>query len=126
QTCKDNGRRGGAGGRPAAAEGEHAVAMWRSFAERELPGAAAWPGRLIAFGSRVYLQPEGMPALDGLRVVRAGWYLGEAGPSRFEPSQPLAMALARHEAARTLDLPSGCADCAKYLKGETLTVEEER
>ena len=103
-----------------------ALAMWRTFAGRAIPGASAWPGRLTVFGSRVYLQPEGLPGLAGLKVVRAGWYLGEAGTHRFEPSQALAMGLAKAEAALTLDLDGGGEDVLRYLKGETLHIEASR
>ena len=87
--------------RKAAARGAEAadpVLAWREFAAKQLIGAEQWTGALIAYGSRVYLQPAGVPPLDGLRVVRAGWYLGEAGPHRFEPSQALAMGLRAEEA----------------------------
>ncbi|EXX86945.1 rRNA cytosine-C5-methyltransferase [Paenibacillus darwinianus] len=102
------------------------LAMWRAFSARTIPDASAWPGRLTAFGSRVYLQPEGLPALAGLKLVRAGWYLGTAGAHRFEPSQALAMGLKKAEAALALDLDADGEDALRYLKGETLHIEASR
>ncbi len=114
------------GGGASAPEGAEAIAMWRKYAADAIPGAEEWRGVLLAFGSRVYLQPAGVPSLDGLRVVRAGWYLGEACANRFEPSQPLAMGLAKGDTVRALNLAGDSDEVAKYLRGETLAVEEER
>jgi NOL1/NOP2/sun family putative RNA methylase len=102
------------------------VLSWQSFASEHLNGADQWQGVLINFGSRLYLQPHGLPHLDGLRVIRAGWYLGEAGVHRFEPSQALAMGLRPEEAARTLSLASASADTERYLRGDTIEAEPGR
>ncbi|MBJ6359869.1 RsmB/NOP family class I SAM-dependent RNA methyltransferase [Paenibacillus sp. GCM10012307] len=98
---------------------------WLEFAAAVLPGAELWPGRLISYGSRIYLQPQGLPELDGLQVVRAGWYLGEAGKYKFEPSQALALGLSAVEAVQTLDFPSNSPEIIRYLKGETLQRGDE-
>ncbi|MBD3919523.1 RsmB/NOP family class I SAM-dependent RNA methyltransferase [Paenibacillus sp. PR3] len=116
---------GKAGGGAAAAVAVDPAEAWRSFADEHLIGTDEWTGRLVAFGSRVYWQPEGLPSLDGLRVVRAGWYLGDAGRHRFEPSQALALGLRRSEMKRSW---SGSADDAaimRFLKGETLHLATE-
>jgi len=118
-------QRGGGKSAPggSAAGGLSPAESWRGFAAEHLAGADRWPGRLVAYGSRVYLQPEPLPSLDGLRVVRAGWYLGDAGPHRFEPSQPLAMGLKADEAKRIWNgLPDDAA-IVRYLKGETLHLD---
>ncbi|GGG15274.1 RsmB/NOP family class I SAM-dependent RNA methyltransferase [Paenibacillus abyssi] len=93
---------------------------WQEFAASNVRGTEAWQGKLISYGSRVYLQPDGVPSLDGLRVVRAGWFLGEAGRYKFEPSQPLAMGLGMQEAVRSLQLRADDEGATRYLKGETL------
>ncbi|MFC0332061.1 RsmB/NOP family class I SAM-dependent RNA methyltransferase [Paenibacillus sepulcri] len=103
-----------------------AAASWGKFAAEQLIGAEQWTGELVAYGSRVYLQPPGMPSLGGLRVVRAGWYIGEAGPHRFEPSQALALGLRRGEAALSLRLGADDEATLRYLKGETLHIDAER
>lgn len=100
-----------------------AAASWLSFAKQELSAGFAGTRSVLSFGSRVYLQPEGVPSLDGLHVVRAGWYVGEAGRNRFEPSQALAMGLRQSEAVRSLDFASDSPEIIRYLKGETLFVE---
>ncbi|MFD0714058.1 RsmB/NOP family class I SAM-dependent RNA methyltransferase [Paenibacillus sp. GCM10027626] len=100
-----------------------AKSSWRQFASERLVGTDMWPGGLVACGSRVYLQPEGLPSLEGLHVVRAGWYLGEAGPHRFEPSQALAMALRIDEVQAALCVHAADERTVRYLKGETLIVD---
>ena len=118
------GRREGAASDMPAPDPE---GQWRRFAAAQLVcEPEKWPGRTVAFGSRVYLQPEDIPPLDGLRVVRAGWYLGEASAHRFEPSQALAMGLTAADAARSLRLAANEPDTARYLRGDTLAVDAGR
>ena len=100
------------------------VELWHHYAEQFSIGALSWPGRVVAFGSRVYIQPDELPSLDGLRVVRAGWYVGEAVRGRFEPSHPLAMGLTREDAVRSVNWSSDDEQTLRFLKGETLFVEE--
>lgn len=72
---------------------------------------------LKLFGNFVYHVPEGLPVLDGIKVYRYGWQLGELKKNRFEPSHWLAMALRREEAVLQIDLEGDCI--CKYLHGET-------
>ena len=48
-------------------------------------------GRLISFGPSLYLCPEDMPDLKGLKVLRPGLELGQAKKGRFEPAHALAL-----------------------------------
>lgn len=73
---------------------------------------------------RVYYMPEGLPELKGIRFLRSGLLLGELKKNRFEPSQALAMYLKKEEYACTLDFPLSDERVIKYLKGETLDVED--
>ncbi|WP_424766745.1 RsmB/NOP family class I SAM-dependent RNA methyltransferase [Paenibacillus sp. sgz302251] len=100
------------------------VELWKQEAEQFVAGADGWPGQIVAYGSRIYIQPTGMPKLDGLRVVRAGWYVGEARRDRIEPSHPLAMGLTRAEAVRSVSWSSEDPQTLRYLKGETLFIED--
>lgn len=96
-----------------------------AFAQEALP---AWrpKGRLVARGEQLYLQPDGLPSLERLQLVRPGWLLGKAMKHRFEPSQALAMGLAMGDAARSLRLRSEDDEAIKYMKGETLHPAPER
>lgn len=80
--------------------------------------------RLDIREERVYYMPENLPMLKGVRFLRSGLLLGEVKKNRFEPSQALAMCLKKDEYPRILDLPVSDDRVIKYLKGETLDVED--
>lgn len=77
------------------------------------------------FGEKVYLVSDELPNLKGLRILRNGLYLGEKKKNRFEPSQSLAMALKARDYAHTINYPSDSLDLKKYLKGETIDLEDD-
>ncbi len=74
-------------------------------------------GHYAAFGSRWFLLPPRMPALRGLKVLRAGLCLGEEKKGRFEPDHALALWLQNGGA----DFPAESAETAAYLHGETVS-----
>lgn len=82
------------------------------------------PSRIDIRGDKVYYMPEGLPALNGVRFIRTGLLMGELKKKRFEPSQALAMNLKKEEYARTIDLSAEDERVIRYLKGETLDVED--
>jgi len=69
---------------------------------------------------KVYLLPEGLPSIKGLRFLRTGLYLGDIKKNRFEPSQALAMFLKKDQFQNQLLLSSKDERVLRYLKGETL------
>ncbi|MFB9327170.1 RsmB/NOP family class I SAM-dependent RNA methyltransferase [Paenibacillus aurantiacus] len=97
---------------------------WRQFAGEQLNRLADEGERLVAYGTRIYKQPAAVPPLEGLQVVRPGWYVGEAGTYRFAPSHPLAMAMKPEEARMSLHFDAEDEGLRRYLKGETLHIEE--
>lgn len=131
QTQSKRDSRQGHRGRPGA--GRDAKAMderevlesWRTFAREHL-NEAELPGEPLLFGGNVYLSPLGKERLDGLKVVRPGWYVGTVKNGRLTPGQPLATALSPTEAVRVLDLDASDGEAIRYLKGETLQVEAAR
>ena len=89
---------------------------WTAFAKElkiDLP-----EGTPIFFGQSLYLAPEGMPDLRGIKVMRPGLELGEVKKDRFEPAHALALWL--KTAANTKDLPADSEDTGRYMRGETL------
>lgn len=96
--------------------GEKEPALLRDF--RGELGAEIPDGKLLFFGQSVYLAPEEMPDLTGLRVLRAGLQLGQIKKDRFEPAH--AWALWLKNAGRTVELHEKDAATAKYLAGETI------
>lgn len=68
--------------------------------------------------------PEDLPDLKGIRFLRSGLLLGELKKKRFEPSQALAMNLSMESYAHTLDLKAEDTRVQRYLKGETIDVDD--
>jgi NOL1/NOP2/sun family putative RNA methylase len=69
---------------------------------------------------RLYLLPEGLPRLKGLRIMRQGLLLGEMKKNRFEPSQALACVLKAEEYMKLIEFKENNSDVIKYLKCETI------
>ena len=82
------------------------------------------PSRLDIHGERVYYMPAGLPKMNGIRFLRSGLLLGELKKNRFEPSQALAMNLKKEEYDFVLDFSIDDVRVIKYLKGDTLDVED--
>lgn len=72
----------------------------------------------------LYYMPDILPQVKGLRFLRSGLFLGEIKKKRFEPSQSLAMALRAEEYSKRVELSAKDDRVVRYLKGETLNVEE--
>ena len=75
-------------------------------------------------GERVYQVPPLSGDLRGVHFLRNGLFLGELKKNRFEPSQPLALALKPGDVPSALDLAAGDPRVEKYLRGETIPVEK--
>lgn len=90
-------------------------------------GAVKWKlkeDQLFILGEKAYYLPVPMPNLDKLRILRNGVLIGELKKNRFEPSQALAMYLKKEEYDKYIDLKVDDIRVIKYLKGETLEVED--
>ncbi|WP_342555325.1 RsmB/NOP family class I SAM-dependent RNA methyltransferase [Paenibacillus sp. FSL R7-0652] len=83
-------------------------------------------GETVCYGDRVYQSAVGANRLEGLKVVRPGWFMGTIRNGRFVPSHPLACALHAAEAQRSVNLSSADGEAVRYLKGETLNIEQQR
>lgn len=81
--------------------------------------------RLVVREERLFLMPEGVPSMQGLRIMRSGLLLGEIKKGRFEPSQALASALHKSEYANVYDISAEDNDIIRYLKCETISIPEE-
>ena len=73
---------------------------------------------------RVYLMPEGIKGIKGLRFLRSGLLLGTLTKDRFEPSQAFAMVLKKDQYKATIDLSRIDHRVIRYLKGETIEVDD--
>ena len=74
--------------------------------------------------NKVYDVSPDMTQEGGMRIMRNGLLLGELKKNRFEPSQAFAMALKMSEYDKTISLPAQDERVIKYLKGETIDLEE--
>ena len=83
-------------------------------------------GTFLKFGDQLYLAPEHMPAVKGLKVLRPGLHLGTMKKNRFEPSHALALALKKEDVLRTYELEADSAACRAWLNGMTLNAEGEK
>lgn len=77
-------------------------------------------------GSHVYYLPDAdTSALKGIKFLRCGLFLGELKKGRFEPSQPFAMTLHAGQFDSVLNLSASDERLHRYLKGETLLLQEQ-
>ena len=83
-------------------------------------------GKKIKFGEQLYLIPEDMPSLKGLKVLRPGLHLGTLKKNRFEPSHALALTLNSEDVLHSVNLASDSYDIRAYLNGQTLNAEGEK
>lgn len=81
--------------------------------------------RILIRDRQVYLLPENMPALKGLRVLRSGLHLGALKKNRFEPAQACAMALSYHQEV-SVRFAQDSREVVKYLKCETIPAEQDK
>ncbi len=76
--------------------------------------------RLYIREDKLYLLPEGLPELSGLRILRSGLLLGEMKKNRFEPSQALANALKKTDYDNYYNMDIEDPDVIRYLKCESI------
>lgn len=81
------------------------------------------PELLQVHEDRLYLLPEGLPSLKGLRILRQGLLLGEMKKQRFEPSQALACALTVKDYDKIIRLKEDDPNVIRYLKCEAIEPE---
>lgn len=81
-------------------------------------------GSFTMVEDRVYWLSNQLRIPRKLRYLRTGLYLGDCRKKRFEPSQALAMSLKKQEYADCIDLKQEDPRVIKYLKGETVSLEE--
>lgn len=80
--------------------------------------------RVEVRGEKVYLVPQLPAKIKGIHFLRNGLYLGELKKDRFEPSQQFAMTLDQDGYRGSLSLSPGDERIQRYLKGETILVED--
>ena len=126
--CK-NGMENGITEREAKTPGKGCV-EYLEFAKdtlrMEAGSKGAFEGRYLKFGDQLYLIPEGMPSVKGLKVLRPGLHLGTLKKNRFEPSHALALSMRPEEAVHVVNLDRDSREVRGYLNGETFSYEGEK
>lgn len=82
--------------------------------------------KYLKFGDNIYLAPQDMPSVKGLKVLRPGLHVGTLKKNRFEPSHALALAIAPGEAVHVWKLSSEDVTITAYLNGQTFHAEGEK
>lgn len=106
---------------PRAAAGRVRTPAWEGALEDCLaqvlaPGVRF--GRVAAVGDLLFALPEGLPDLDGVRVLRRGLSIGRVTGRRVEPDHALAMALSPDQALHSAELTQ--EEALRYQHGEAL------
>ncbi|MCR5101082.1 MAG: RsmF rRNA methyltransferase first C-terminal domain-containing protein [Butyrivibrio sp.] len=94
---------------------------YREFEEEFLN--IKFDGDFILFGEQLYLIPENMPGLRGLKVLRPGLHLGTIKKDRFEPSHALALFLSAEMVKNVHEISSEDSEIRSYLNGQTIRCE---
>lgn len=116
--------------RPAGKGPDKNTRKWMEefFAEiglHTLGGQEFYWNRVEIRKDKVYYQLPFPLDLRGISFLRNGLYLGDLKKNRFEPSQPLALALHKEDIEATISLSVSDERITRYLKGETLNIEPE-
>lgn len=80
----------------------------------------SFEGTYLRFGDQLYLAPDQLPLLKGIRVLRPGLHLGTMKKERFEPSHALALAAKPEDVRLIFPLQSRSREIFYYLSGMTL------
>ncbi|HEQ9160098.1 nop2p [Streptococcus pyogenes] len=94
--------------------------LWKMFEKDHLNLTLS--GTLQTFGDYLYLLPDGLPALDGLKIARNGLELGVFKKKRFEPSYALGLALKPDEVRSSIELRE--EDFRPYVSGNVITLPQ--
>lgn len=100
---------------------QEAYNYYQTFVKENLK--KEFDGPFHSFGNHLYLVPQSLPDLKGLKVERLGFHLGELKKKRFEPGHALAMGLFADDVKRYIDLSDQPSLIEAYLKGESFQVD---
>lgn len=130
QNKKGKGKRSGREAGRRAASAANQASGTPSQEERELihsffrdGGAEDCPREITERGGRACLEKLNPLTLSGIEVFRNGLYAGDWKKGRFEPSQPLALALSKEEYPARFSLAADDPRLESFLKGMEIRTE---
>lgn len=80
----------------------------------------------VLYGGHLYLVSDHLPYLNGLKVKRPGFYLGEIKKNRFIPSHALAMIQNPSSTQRMMNFSVDDPNLYHFLQGETLPTNQRK
>ncbi len=92
------------------------------FLDKNMSESFKTDGEIIMFGEHIYILPNGMKPLNGLKVLRAGLHMGTLKKNRFEPSHTLALSVKASDVKLSYDFKCDSDEINTYLKGGTIEV----
>lgn len=99
-----------------------------AFMTEELGIGEGWrqkhAGSLLRFKEQIYLMPDEMPPLAGIRILRPGLHLMTEKKSRFEPAHALALSLGPDDIGKRRAV--SYAEAVAWLRGESLPCQEKK
>lgn len=105
------------------------IRLCQRFMKEELGLSIACRERLMgsgvffSFGEQIYLMPEQMISIKGLKVVRPGLHLGTVRKDRFEPSHALALYLSKDDVTQHYEMNEN--ETESYLHGDVFPCDPE-
>lgn len=76
--------------------------------------------------NRVFMMPEHMIDITGVKIIKDGWYIGELKKNRFEPSHAFALGLKASNCKHVINFKSDGSEIIKYLKCETIACDGDK
>lgn len=95
---------------------EEARVAWQAFAAEHLK--ISIEGEIWERSGHLYLLPEGLPSLSGIRAPAPGLYLGKVQAGRLLPGKPLAHFLQAGEVSPVVELEALDPRALKFALGE--------
>ena len=81
-------------------------------------------GEYFKFGDNLYYLPVTPPNIDGLKVMMAGVYLGEIKNGEWKPSHRFALTMKPEDFVYDIILENNSAVMWRYLRGETVLLDD--
>lgn len=97
---------------------------WKRFCADTLTQAPQ--GALLRGRDTLWMAPQQMPDLSGLKVRRAGIELGTLRKNRLEPAHALSHALPNESFQRMESYTADDTEIDRYLRGETLPTQQDK
>ena len=80
-------------------------------------------GEMISNLGHIYFIKNNLPDLNGIKATKFGLYMGRVNKGIFTPSHALALSLRKKDINNTIDFKCNSPDINRYLKGETIILE---